>query len=135
MVGEYKHLYPEKVRPDFANITPAGFDLEVMADEPEQLKVAQTPLVPAKTRSSDRKKEKKPIDNGAEQPYSDIRDPLKGLNDTEKAIANLLLQGERLVDDVIAESGLSAASVLASLTVMEIKGIVKRMPGKRVALK
>lgn len=135
VVGEYKHLYPEKVRPDFANITPAGFDLEVMADEPEQLKVAQTPRVPAKTRSSDRKKEKKPIDNGAEQPYSDIRDPLKGLNDTEKAIVNLLLQGERLVDDVIAESGLSTAAVLASLTVMEIKGIVKRMPGKRVALK
>ena len=135
VVGEYRHLYPEKVRPDFANITPAGFDGEVMKEEPEQLKVAQTARIPVKTRPSDRKKEKKPIDNGAKQPYSDIRDTLEGLNDTEKTIAKLLLKGERLVDDVIAESGLSAAAVLATLTVMEIKGIVVRMPGKRVALK
>lgn len=135
VVGEYRHLYPEKVRPDFANITPAGFDGEVMAEEREHLKVAQTTRVPEKTHPSDRKKGKKPIDNGAKQPYSDIRDALEGLNDTEKTIAKLLLKEDRLVDDVIAESGLSAATVLASLTLMEIKGIVKRMPGKRVALK
>lgn len=135
VVGEYRQLYPDKVRPDFGNITPAGFDGQVMADESEQLKVAQITHLPGKTRRSDRKKEKKPIDNGAKQPYSDIRDALEGLNDTEKTIAQLLLKEDRLVDDVIAESGLSAAAVLASLTVMEIKGIVKRMPGKRVALK
>ena len=135
VVGEYRQLYPDKVRPDFANITPAGFDSDVMEDGQKQPKVAQNACVPANPRASDRKKEKKPIDNGAKQPYSDIRDALEGLNDTEKTIANLLLKGERLVDDVIAESGLPTAAVLASLTVMEIKGIVKRMPGKHVALK
>ena len=135
VVGEYRQLYPDKVRPDLGNITAAGFDGDVMAGEAEPLKVAQDTHIPEKTRPSDRKKEKKPIDNGANQPYSDIRDALEGLTGTEKVIAQLLLNGERLVDDVIADSGLSAAAVLASLTIMEIKGIVKRMPGKRVALK
>lgn len=138
VVSEYRHLYPDKVRPDAGNITPAGFTGEVMgtgAEENAPLKVAQTTRTPAKTQPSDRKKEKKPIDNGGKPPYSDIRDALEGLNETEKTIAKLLLEGDRLVDDVIAESGLSTPAVLAALTVMEIRGVVKRMPGKRVALK
>ena len=41
----------------------------------------------------------------------------------------------RLVDDIIAEAGMPASAVLSCLTMLEIKGIVKRLPGKRVALK
>lgn len=135
VVSEYRNLYPDRVRPDSAKITPAGFAGEVMVEENPPLKVAQTARTPEKMGRSDGKKEKKPIDNGSKPPYSDIRDALEGLNDTERAIAELLLQGDRLVDDVIAESGLSTPAVLSALTVMEIRGVVKRMPGKRVALK
>lgn len=135
VVSEYRNLYPDRVRPDSAKITPAGFAGEVMVEENPPLKVAQTARTPEKMGRSDGKKEKKPIDNGGKPPYSDIRDALEGLNDTERAIAELLLQGDRLVDDVIAESGLSTPAVLSALTVMEIRGVVKRMPGKRVALK
>lgn len=135
VVSEYRNLYPDRVRPDSGKITPAGFAGEVMVEENPPLKVAQTARTPEKMGRSDGKKEKKPIDNGGKPPYSDIRDALEGLNDTERAIAELLLQGDRLVDDVIAESGLSTPAVLSALTVMEIRGVVKRMPGKRVALK
>lgn len=135
VVSEYRSLYPDRVRPDSGKITPAGFAGEVMVEENPPLKVAQTARTPEKMGCSDGKKEKKPIDNGGKPPYSDIRDALEGLNDTERAIAQLLLQGDRLVDDVIAESGLSTPVVLSALTVMEIRGVVKRMPGKRVALK
>ena len=40
-----------------------------------------------------------------------------------------------MVDDVIAETGLPAAKVLATLTLLEVRGIVKRLPGRRVTLK
>ena len=42
--------------------------------------------------------------------------------------------GERLVDDVIAETGLSTGKLLSSLTMLELKGILKRLPGKRIVL-
>ena len=49
-------------------------------------------------------------------------------------IVSALKNGERLVDDVIAETGLPAGKVLATLTLLEVKGVVKRLPGKRVCL-
>ena len=48
---------------------------------------------------------------------------------------NALTKEPRLVDDVIAETGLPAAGVLSALTMLEIRGIVTRHPGKRVSLK
>lgn len=139
VVSEYRHLYPEKIYPDSSPVLPAGFSDDVMANagakEKCEPKVGQNTITPEKNRHSDRKKEKKPIDNEAKPPYSDIRDALEGLNDRECVIAKLLMQGDRLVDEIIAESGFGAPAVLAALTVMEIKGVVKRMPGKRVALK
>ena len=38
------------------------------------------------------------------------------------------------MDDVIAESGKSAGAVLASLTLLEVKGLVRRLPGKIIEL-
>ena len=43
--------------------------------------------------------------------------------------------GERLVDDVIAQAGLPAGKVLAMLTMLEVKGVVRRLPGRHIALK
>ena len=40
-----------------------------------------------------------------------------------------------LVDDVIAQTGLTTGKLLASLTMLELKGIIQRHPGKRVSLK
>lgn len=52
----------------------------------------------------------------------------------EEAVAEALKQGERLVDDVIAETGLTTGKLLAALTMLELKGVVQRLPGKRVRL-
>ena len=43
--------------------------------------------------------------------------------------------GQRLVDDVIAETGLTTGKLLATLTMLELKGIIRRHPGKRISLK
>ena len=47
---------------------------------------------------------------------------------------HLLKDGERLVDEVIAGTGLPVGKVLATLTLLEVKGVVRRLPGKRVRL-
>ena len=108
-----------------------------LASEPERedAKVAQKPAIPKKKSPRKPQVDKKVIDNGENPPYSDVNKDMASLSSEERAIADTLLQGERLVDDVIAETGLGTAKVLAHLTILEIRGIVRRLPGKRVALK
>ena len=56
------------------------------------------------------------------------------LSDEERSVIQILEQGERLVDDVIAQTGLPAGKLLSLLTMLELKGVVRRLPGKRIAL-
>ena len=78
--------------------------------------------------------DKKVIDKADSSLYSDVNDILPKLSEQEQQIVSLLKDGEKLVDDVIAQSGLPAGKVLATLTLLEVKGVVKRLPGKRVSL-
>ena len=136
VVSEYQRLYPETVRRFDRAVEPAGFTADVMeAPEKTELKVAQKPRSPQKSGHSNQKEQKIIIDNGAEPPYSDIHDALDRLNQQERQIALLIGNGELLVDELIAQAGMPAGQVLSTLTMLEIKGLVKRLPGKRVARK
>ena len=97
---------------------------------------------PGKSRTSansseqaEKKIDKKPIDNPASAPYIDINEILSQCSSQEKAIVLALKDGEKLVDTVIADTGLGAREVLSSLTMLEIRGILERLPGRRVALR
>lgn len=52
-----------------------------------------------------------------------------GLSDNEQQIYNLLSDGRSATADDLARLGLSVSSVLTSLTMLEIKGIIKGLPG------
>ncbi len=52
----------------------------------------------------------------------------------EQAILDALSQGERHYDDIITASGLDPQKALAVLTMLEIKGVVKTLPGRRAIL-
>ena len=130
VVSEYASIYPDAIHP----METATIIQNISDDEEIVPKVAEKPRYPEKKRTIDKKKDKTPIDNGSKQPYSDVKDKLSKLPDTERQIAELLTC-ERLVDDLIAETGLPAAKVGAALTMLEIKGIIKRLPGKRISLK
>ena len=67
--------------------------------------------------------------------YSDVNTILPKLSPEEQKIVSALTSGERLVDDVIAQTGLTTGKILALLTMLELKGVVKRLPGKRICLK
>ena len=74
------------------------------------------------------------IDKTPSAPYSDVGSVRPKLSPEEQTIVDALSGGERLVDDVIAETGLSTGKLLSSLTMLELKGIIKRLPGKRIVL-
>ncbi len=133
VVGEYEALFPGRIRKAFGGNTQKAYpdELQKMAEEP---KVAQKPKLfdrPKKEKSTPKKKE---IDKGPEPDYIDAEENLPGLDAREEKIVALVKEGNTLVDDIIARLEEPASSVLSSLTMLQIKGILKSLPGKRVAL-
>ena len=45
-----------------------------------------------------------------------------------------LTDGEKHIDQLIAASGIPAARITAALTLLQIKGYVRALPGKRFSL-
>ena len=80
------------------------------------------------------KTDKKPIDNPAYGPYSDRKLPCQTLTAEERLIVNALSSGERTADEVVAETGLTTGRLLAALTMLELKGLLRRKPGTRIEL-
>lgn len=131
ILSEYEAIYPDKICREDGKV-----DLRAYPDEVRsQAKVAQKAETPKKNTVGKPKNDKKVIDNEPQPPYSDVNKPHEDLTPEQQSVLAVLGSGARLVDDVIAEVGLPTAKVLSMLTILEIKGIVKRLPGKRVALK
>ena len=139
ILSEYEALYPHRIRRDQTPSQQTVYpeEMEKALSEPKKTtaKVAQNPSVPGKSKALKKILEKKSIDNCPTEAYSDVNAVLPKLSADEQSIVKLLSSGERLVDDVIAETGLTTGKILALLTMLELKGIVKRLPGKRITLK
>ena len=135
VLSEYEALFPDKIHRETTVVKQTAYDGEVpeTAERPGA-KVAQKPKIFGKKLAPKQKVDKKVIDNGENSPYIDFNNILTGLSPEERAIVGTLESGERLVDDVIAQAGIPAGKVLATLTMLEVKGVVRRLPGRRVAL-
>ena len=137
VLSEYESLYPDKLRKDLSASHMRVYASEMAAAKREEkpAKVAQKPKTPRKNGDDDGKISKKDIDKAASSPYIDLQDTLDKLSAEERTIVETLRNGERLVDDVIAETGLTTGKLLALLTMLELKGVIRRLPGKRIVLK
>ena len=140
VVSEYEGLYPNSVRKELGQCrqTACPEEVQFAADSGKQYeKVAQDIQKPKQIRNLKKKLDKidkKDIDNAASRPYSVVDTDSIPLSDEERSVIQILEQGERLVDDVIAQTGLPAGKLLSLLTMLELKGVVRRLPGKRIAL-
>ena len=132
ILSEYEALYPDKIRKDTDPSHQTAYEDEV---EKSDVKVAQKPQMPKKKEKAKEENPKKVIDKEKLPNYIDVNDILPKLSAEEGAIVKAIQNGERLVDDVIAETGLTTGKVLALLTMLELKGILRRLPGKRITLK
>ncbi len=138
VVSEYEALFPDKIRRDNSPAHQTAAPDEVLrASEAEApaAKVAQKPRQPKKKQPDGEKSYKKVIDKESSSPYIDLNDKISKLSADEQSIVAALKNGERLVDDVIAETGMTTGKLLACLTMLELKGIVRRLPGKRISMK
>lgn len=136
VVGEYEGLFPDKVRrvETAAHQTAYPDELRRQEERPT-LKVTQKAEVPEKKEPLKKEFKKKAVDKAGSSPYSDVNATLAGLSPEGKQIVSCLEDGARLVDDVIAETGLTTGKLLGLLTMLELKGVIRRLPGKRIELK
>jgi len=136
VLSEYEGLYPDKIRKADAPARQTAYPDELAKqEESAPLKVAQRAEVPGKKKHLKKDLEKKVIDKAATSPYSDVDTILAGLSPEAQKVVLCLKEGARLVDDVVAETGLTTGKLLSVLTILELKGVIKRLPGKRISLK
>lgn len=128
ILSEYQAEYPL--------IVTQNEETPLLPEQEETLpQVAQKPQVPKKKSILSRKKDKKVIDKKAQPPYIDVEKSLPALSEEERAIVEQLKMGERLADEVIASSGLPSGRALSLLTMLQMRGVIARLPGNRIALK
>lgn len=77
---------------------------------------------------------KKSVDNKKDSDYIDLKELLEGLNEDQRSIVEAIGGSVLHIDDIIAATGLSTARVLSQLTVLEIRGVVRRDSARRMAL-
>jgi len=134
ILSEYRHQFPGKVREKRTAVSLTVNTEELSREREEPLKVAQKP------RKREEKKEKKSllrkkvIDNSEKSAYSDFKKTQTAMTPEEELIVRALSDGQMLVDDLIAGSGKAPGVILAGLTLLEVKGVVRRLPGRKVEL-
>jgi len=97
--------------------------------------ISQLPAAKDKKPVSREKEDKKVIDKAPSAPYSDVNDSIPKLMPDEQTVLRAMNGMQRHVDDVIAETGLTTGKILAAITMLELKGIIRRLPGKRIEMK
>ncbi len=139
VMGEYEAQFPGKVRKDGHTSRQRAYPEEVPAvltgNDKIPAKVAQKAALPKDKGPEKEKSYKKVVDKSGASNYSDVNKDLSALSPEQQAIVKALQKGERLVDEVIAEVDLPAGKVSSALTMLAIRGIVKKLPGNRVRLK
>lgn len=120
VLEEFAPLYPEKLKDKSPERAP-----DRRPTEPE------TAPETGDQMPSERKKE---IDKGKGKGYIDLREQLSGLSEEQLEIVKAISGGSQHIDDIIEATGYTAAKVLSQLTLLEIKGYVKRSAGKRISL-
>lgn len=129
VMQEYTGLFPDRIHRNTGE----------MPVQPVKEPITKTSGTPEKTVPTKKKQptktvsEEKDIDKEASAPYID----LSGMNlkPEEEAVIHSIGSEQKLVDEIIAETGLSTSRVMCILTMLELKNLIKRHPGRRVSLK
>ena len=122
VMSEYVDLFPGKVYRWLSRIEWEDFPQDV-------IELRETPKLAA-TGQRFRQPAEKSVDNSSRTPYHVSQQDLSGLSAQERAVYAVLTSEPQQIDQIIVRSGLNASEVLASITLLEVKGMITRHPGK-----
>ena len=119
---------------EFSPLFPGRIKRDASAPATEQSAPAQSVPPFAGRPEKGPESVQKEVDKEKSGAYIDLREQLASLSETQLKIISAIDKEGTHIDDIVERTGLGAAAVLTQLTVMTVKGIVRRMPGNRVAL-
>ena len=125
VVREYEAQYPGKLQRRELPMRP----------ERTEAKVAQPQRILQNTAAADLSADKKSIDKEEKSTYSVVNNPAAALTEQEQAVFARISSEPCTVDDLIGLTDLPPATVKSILTRLTIKGVVRNLPGGRIALK
>lgn len=125
VMQEYAALFPGRILPSQEAIG------ALPEEAPAPVPAEETGEKPAE---SGEKGDKLNVDKGRSRDYIDLHKIMENLTEDEKALVLALREKDLSADDLIDACQLPAHRVLAALTLLEVKGYVKRLPGKRFSL-
>jgi DNA processing protein len=131
VLEDFAAVYPDRLR------RPNGEKCQAPDPEPIPARVKSAKKAPASKAGSDEALDastKKEIDKQTDAGYIDLHDQLKALSEDQLQIVTAISRGETHIDDIIEATGMGAAKVLSQLTILEIKGYIRRVAGRRVSL-
>ena len=112
---------------------------EFIALYPNKLKIKKSQDMPQELKAEE-KAEQKPfeaavsVDKPKGKGYIDLKEQLSSLSEDQLKIITSIEAPSSHIDDIIEASGFSAAKVLSQLTMLEIRGFVRREPGRRFSV-
>ena len=124
VMEDFAATYPGTIRPVEGSAPP------VPGTVPPAASQATQPAPAEQARDSSKKEIDKPKSAG----YIDLQEQLKQLSQEQLQIITAIDRGETHIDDIIESTGMSAAKVLSQLTILEIKGYIRRSAGRRISL-
>ncbi len=129
IMEDFAALYPERIHRPSGTVQPPS------AHSFPKKQTGTTAELSAPTEAEDRPASpKKVIDKEKASGYIDLRDQLAELSEDQLKIVTAIGRGETHIDDIIEATGMGTAKVLSQLTILEIKGYVRRAAGRRVSL-
>ena len=87
-----------------------------------------------RTRKIGKEREKKPVDKPLISSYSVLENKEIVLTEVEQAVLAQLTTEPQEPAELIAKLSLPAGKVLSALTMLTVKGIVRKHPGGRVSI-
>ena len=135
LLQEYTHLFPGKLADGRRReVMEQRFGSHYAAAVPAQ-PLPERPAKPARPAAPSPEKspalDKKDIDNPPARPYSDRKKAPPALSGDEAA-AYAALTPEPILADLLTEhTGLPPQRLLAAMTMLQIKGLAKKLPGNR----
>ena len=135
LLQEYTHLFPGKLADGRRReVMEQRFGSHYAAAVPAQ-PLPERPAKPARPAAPSPEKspvlDKKDIDNPPARPYSDRKKAPPALSGDEAAVYAALTPEPILADLLTEHTGLPPQRLLAAMTMLQIKGLAKKLPGNR----
>ena len=124
ILKEYEHLFPNLIE---RQSKPVAMTLS-------ESELAAADAAVASRVQSVEEIDRKVIDKKKTRNYIDLKDVLDTLSPDERTAAQALSDGAKHVDELVEQTQLPIGKLLSALTMLELKGIVKRLPARRFSL-